>query len=126
MAASVNKVQEIVKPRARRNCPRTELTPLQLRRWAHAEMWKAIEDGRLPRAADAGAKCMDCGEPATCYDHRNYYHPLAVDLVCKGCNNRRGPGFPIDPEGKYKTAAPGGNSGHKWSNLEGGVRDQRP
>ena len=38
--------------------------------------------------------CMDCGKPATCYDHRDYNHPLAVDPVCRSCNGKRGPGLP--------------------------------
>lgn len=39
-------------------------------------------------------KCVDCGEPANCYDHRDYNRPLIVDPVCKGCNIRRGPAIP--------------------------------
>lgn len=67
-------------------------------------------------------KCTDCGEPASCYDHRNYYHPLAVDAVCKGCNNRRGPGFPLPTVldgGQYKTART--DDRPSWTkNVEGG------
>lgn len=38
--------------------------------------------------------CADCGEPATCYDHRDYNKPLAVDPVCNSCNGIRGPALP--------------------------------
>jgi hypothetical protein len=34
--------------------------------------------------------CVDCGKPATDYDHRNYTKPLDVVPVCRGCNLRRG------------------------------------
>jgi hypothetical protein len=64
---------------------------------------------------------------AECYDHRSYYHPLAVDPVCKGCNNRRGPGFPINPDGDTYTNEVSrklGSVGHKWSALDGGVSEQ--
>jgi hypothetical protein len=106
--------------------PRSELTPLQLRRWCSKRVLDATKSGRLPRLKGSGIKCMDCGEPATCYDHRNYYHPLAVDPVCKRCNNKRGPGFPINPISEYQTAAPDGNAGRRWSSLEAGISDQHP
>ncbi len=49
--------------------------------------------------------CMDCGGLATDYDHRDYNKPLEVDPVCTGCNNRRGPGIPLNPKrhSKFKT-----------------------
>jgi hypothetical protein len=34
--------------------------------------------------------CIDCGEPAKCYDHRDYNKPLDVVPVCRSCNVRRG------------------------------------
>jgi len=36
-------------------------------------------------------KCVDCGEKAYCYDHRDYAKPLEVEPVCRRCNVRRGP-----------------------------------
>lgn len=35
-------------------------------------------------------KCVDCGKPAYCYDHRDYSKPLQVDAVCASCNKYRG------------------------------------
>ena len=39
-------------------------------------------------------KCVDCGEPAEMYDHRNYYKPLEVEPVCRSCNSQRGQAYP--------------------------------
>jgi len=36
-------------------------------------------------------KCVDCGKPAKCYDHRDYFKPLDVEPVCISCNRFRGP-----------------------------------
>lgn len=44
--------------------------------------------GLLPRAREC--TCVDCGKPATDYDHRDYAKPLDVQPVCRGCNVRRG------------------------------------
>jgi DNA-binding NtrC family response regulator len=33
--------------------------------------------------------CVDCGAPATDYEHRYYSLPLEVDPVCSLCNQRR-------------------------------------
>jgi hypothetical protein len=86
----------------------------------------AIKRGLLPELN--GLKCMDCGEPAECYDHRNYHHPLAVDPVCKGCNNRRGPGFPPLQEGDggmYRNEH-GRIGGSRWEGLHGGEDGYSP
>ena len=50
---------------------------------------KAVARGDLlPATAHA---CVDCGDPAVEYDHRDYNQPLAVEPVCRSCNIRRGP-----------------------------------
>ena len=54
---------------------------------------QAIRDGdlpRLPRVGHSTIKCMDCGAPASCWDHRDYLKPMEVDPVCASCNCRRG------------------------------------
>jgi hypothetical protein len=38
--------------------------------------------------------CVDCGVPATCYDHRDYNKPLEVEPVCSRCNVLRGSAIP--------------------------------
>jgi hypothetical protein len=48
-----------------------------------------IKAGRMPPAATH--KCVDCGEPASMYDHRDYSKPLEVSPVCRSCNWERGP-----------------------------------
>lgn len=74
-----------------------------------------IKYGRIPKL-DGTIKCVDCGEIATCYDHRNYYKPLDVEPVCKSCNNLRGPAIPI-PNDHYK------NNGYRWNSLDEGFED---
>ena len=53
-------------------------------------MQKAIKEGKLIRLTKANIACVDCGEKATDYDHRDYSKPLKVDAVCHKCNVRRG------------------------------------
>lgn len=53
----------------------------------------AIELGQL-RHID-GQSCVDCGKPAFCYDHRNYYEPLKVEPICRACNRKRPSAFPF-------------------------------
>jgi hypothetical protein len=49
---------------------------------------RAIKDGKLPAASNM--KCVDCGNPAQVYDHRDYAKPLEIEPVCKSCNRKRG------------------------------------
>ena len=51
---------------------------------------RAIREGKLPRL-DGTIRCVDCGQMATQYDHREYARPLDVVPVCRSCNIRRGP-----------------------------------
>jgi hypothetical protein len=54
-------------------------------------VYKAKCHGILPWLWRVDVRCVDCGAPATDYDHRNYDKPLDVDPVCHKCNCRRGP-----------------------------------
>jgi len=47
--------------------------------------------GDLPHLTDGKTACVDCGNPASVYDHRDYLKPLEVDPVCRVCNSKRGP-----------------------------------
>lgn len=40
--------------------------------------------------------CVDCGNQAQCYDHRDYNEPLKVVPVCRKCNHKRGPAIPLN------------------------------
>ena len=72
---------------------------------AHSLVAQAIRRGDLP-ALDGSTFCMDCGEPATCYDHRDYNYPLLVDPVCHKCNRQRGEGLNrIGPRRRYQEMA---------------------
>lgn len=55
---------------------------------AHRYVEAAVKYGDL-RKLDGSIRCDDCGEPATCYDHRDYSRPLEVAPVCAGCNSKR-------------------------------------
>jgi hypothetical protein len=39
--------------------------------------------------------CVDCGDQANHYDHRDYREPCVVEPVCRGCNSIRGPALPL-------------------------------
>lgn len=53
---------------------------------------RAISSGALPPAKEC--TCVDCGEPARHYDHRDYNKALEVQPVCVSCNLKRGPAIP--------------------------------
>lgn len=75
-----------------------------LRKHAANVVSAAIEVGELP-ALNGSSECVDCGAPATDYDHRDYRRPLKVAPVCHGCNLRRGQGLPLLPaiKGRART-----------------------
>jgi hypothetical protein len=68
--------------------------------------WKlvtaAIRYGFLP--SPKTLICVDCGNPAECYDHREYAKPLDVAAVCNPCNLRRGPAIDAMPDARRKAA----------------------
>ena len=64
---------------------------------AHGIVAKAKQFGVLP-LLDGSVDCVDCGSAARDYDHRNYFKPLDVAAVCRGCNFRRGRGYPFSVE----------------------------
>lgn len=55
----------------------------------------AIRKGLLP--TPLSKLCVDCGTPATEYDHRDDRFPLNVEPVCHSCNIRRWHAFPHTP-----------------------------
>jgi hypothetical protein len=77
--------------------PKWDETPSQSQ--AHYIVAKAIRKGELA-PLDGTIACMDCGEPATAYDHRDYAYPLNVEPVCHSCNLKRGKGENRQVEGK--------------------------
>jgi len=64
------------------------------RKNAHGKVRYAIKRGVLPPITD-GVLCVDCGNQATEYDHRDYNKPLDVEPTCRRCNMRRGPGIDV-------------------------------
>jgi hypothetical protein len=60
---------------------------------ARAAIAAEVRSGRmLPASAH---ECVDCGEAASDYDHRDYGKPLEVDPVCHPCNIKRGSAKPV-------------------------------
>jgi len=55
---------------------------------AHSKVARAIKRGDLQPAYEFD--CIDCGNPAEVYDHRDYSKPLDVQPVCHRCNVIRG------------------------------------
>lgn len=51
---------------------------------------RAVKEGTLPKLT-GDVPCVDCGQPAWHYDHRDYALPLDVVPVCRRCNRLRGP-----------------------------------
>lgn len=84
----------------------------QLRIRAVGKVSAAVRAGQLPRITEE-TKCVDCGNRATDYEHRDYYRPLDVEPVCKKCNRRRGAAHPV-AEDRYE------NAGTRWNNLNDG------
>lgn len=48
-----------------------------------------VRSGAIKKASSY--QCVDCGDKAAEYDHRDYSKPLEVEPVCRKCNCRRGP-----------------------------------
>jgi hypothetical protein len=71
----------------------------------HGIVARAIKRGELKHASEL--TCVDCGRPASQYDHRDYTKPLQVDPVCRSCNVMRGPAdFPPLPRPTTPEANP--------------------
>lgn len=54
---------------------------------ARLAVQQAVKRGQLPRPDTQ--TCVDCGEQAKEYDHRDYGDPLNVEPVCRRCNRLR-------------------------------------
>ena len=67
------------------------ITPKPRTQRADCIVAAAIRRRDLPRL-NGKVKCVDCGNRATDYDHRDYAKPLEVEPVCHRCNMKRGPG----------------------------------
>ena len=63
---------------------------------AHRQVKKAITSGILVSVKEL--KCLDCGNQAEIYDHKDYNKPLEVEPVCRSCNRIRGSAIPLTKE----------------------------
>lgn len=88
------------------DCPYRSRPHVVARERAGGIVSSAVKNGALPRVKTL--KCVDCGEPAQCYDHRDYSKPLDVVPTCYGCNAKRGPAIgnkpPFRPEPPARAA----------------------
>jgi len=64
-----------------------------LQQEAHYQVQRAIRLGHI--SPPSAYQCVDCGNPAKEYDHRDYTKPLAIEPTCIRCNRRRGPAFGV-------------------------------
>lgn len=55
---------------------------------------RAVREGLIPRAVEC--TCVDCGRPASGYDHRDYGLPMQIEPVCRSCNSKRGTAKPLN------------------------------
>lgn len=82
--------------------PMTKAEKTKLKSKASYLVNLAVRKGKL--APVTSLICIDCGAPATRYDHRDYTKPLEVEPVCYSCNYWRGPGLPFIQEDEGYTA----------------------
>ena len=66
---------------------------LKLQAVAHQYIRRAVAKGSIAKIS--GLLCVDCGNPAQNYDHRDYREPLVVEPVCRSCNYRRPMALPL-------------------------------
>lgn len=62
---------------------------VQLR--VQGQVARAVREGKLLSLRAESVPCVDCGNRAACYDHRDYAKPVDVEPVCRSCNLRRPP-----------------------------------
>ena len=65
----------------------SEVRRLFKSKWTYAKVLGLIGDATKCR-------CVDCGKPATEWEHRDYTRYMDVVSVCHGCNMRRGSAYP--------------------------------
>jgi len=68
---------------------------------AMAAVAKAVKSGDLNHISTM--TCVDCGNKADGYDHRDYFLPLNVEPVCDSCNQKRGPAMGVHDVGGSNT-----------------------
>jgi hypothetical protein len=83
--------EEIPSRGGRLYCWSCEYLRERKKRDAHQVIAKATKDGLLPKL-DGAIQCVDCGDTAQHYDHRDYDYPLNAEPVCRSCNRKRGEG----------------------------------
>src|SRR6267154_4067843 len=74
-------------------CLDCELMAVELQSKAGGLVATAVRHGVLAKAVTL--QCVDCGKPASEYDHRDYHKPLDVVPVCRSCNYMRGPAIQL-------------------------------
>lgn len=57
---------------------------------AHRLVRESVLRGKLTDLHENEVSCIDCGQRATDWEHRDYSKPLDVVPVCRSCNCLRG------------------------------------
>lgn len=57
---------------------------------AHRTVARLVRQGLLASLPDGVTRCVDCGDLATVWEHRDYEAPDRVEAACLRCNGRRG------------------------------------
>lgn len=81
-----------LKPRVLYRCLPCNNKNEYFRQRARVAVRRAIDCGDLADLLASHVSCVDCGERADRYDHRDYSKRLDVEPVCRRCNRNRGPG----------------------------------
>jgi hypothetical protein len=79
----------------KRAVARMNLPTGPMRRLAGVVISQYVRNGLLNPASDY--ICVDCGDRAAHWEHRDYTKPLDVEPACMSCNFKRGAGL-IEPE----------------------------
>lgn len=67
---------------------KNKLSYMKMRDWASKVLVNYKYHGFIVNPEEL--KCVDCGNQAKHWEHRNYARPLLVEPVCQSCNYKRG------------------------------------
>ena len=70
------------------NKAKSKLDYMKMRNWAVGVVQMSKYKNLLESASKK--KCVDCGNNANHWEHRNYSRPLLIEPVCQSCNIKRG------------------------------------
>jgi len=84
------------------SCKETKPARKRLHRRINAFVGVAVKLGLIP--SPKAFQCVDCGQQACCWEHRDYNKPFEVEPTCKSCDKKRGEGKTISISGFLDTS----------------------